>query len=258
MYAALIFFTRLPFWRLHNPRPEAFQRVVVYFTWVGWLTSAISIGVYLLASSLLPHFIAVLFALIARCLSTGCMHEDGLADTCDGFGGGNSRERTLEIMKDSHIGTYGVIGLILYFLLFTSTLSLLPASLLPWVIFAGDCLGRLSSSILTESLPYARTAKTSKAGITYSPMKHWERFISTTGGLLPMLPLLLIVSPWLILAILAPLAITMLGVLFFRHKIGGYTGDCCGALQLISELSLGLTILSTVTLTQAYPSIILG
>ena len=115
--AAFIFFTRLPFWRLAEVPSEYFKNVVSRWALVGWLTAGLSVIVLYTVSLILPASVAVLLAIVTRLLITGCLHEDGLADFFDSFGGGTSRERILSIMKDSHIGSYGVIGLILYFAL---------------------------------------------------------------------------------------------------------------------------------------------
>ena len=117
LLAALIFFTRLPFWRLKEVPSACFKRVVPYWPLVGWLTGGIMAGTLWLAAQVMPITIAWIVAIVSRLLVTGCLHEDGLADFFDGFGGGTTRERILAIMKDSHIGTYGVIALIIYFLL---------------------------------------------------------------------------------------------------------------------------------------------
>ena len=105
--AAFIFFTRLPFWRLAEVPSEYFKNVVSRWALVGWLTAGLSVIVLYTASLILPASVAVLLAIVTRLLITGCLHEDGLADFFDGFGGGTSRERILSIMKDSHIGSYG-------------------------------------------------------------------------------------------------------------------------------------------------------
>ena len=115
IWASLIFFTRLPFWRLHQPPKECYQSVVEHWPLVGWLTGGVMAATLYFSSMVLPYTVAVILAIAARLLLTGALHEDGLADFFDGFGGGgNDRQRILDIMKDSHIGTYGVLGLILY------------------------------------------------------------------------------------------------------------------------------------------------
>ena len=108
------FFSRLPFWKIADVPPVYFKRVVDYWPFVGWLTGGIMAGTLWITAEL-PVQIAVLMALAARLLVTGALHEDGLADFCDGFGGGTSRDKILSIMKDSHIGTYGVLGLLFYY-----------------------------------------------------------------------------------------------------------------------------------------------
>lgn len=108
--AALIFFTRLPFWKIKEVPQECFKHVVSYWSFSGWLTGGMMALIFWGASTILPHGVAVILALTSRLLITGALHEDGLADFFDGFGGGTNRESTLRIMKDSHIGSYGVLG----------------------------------------------------------------------------------------------------------------------------------------------------
>ena len=98
--AAFIFFTRLPFWKIREVPAECFKHVVPYWPLTGWLTGGIMAGTLWLTGQILPVSLAWIIAIIARLLVTGCLHEDGLADFLDGFGGGTTRERTLAIMKD--------------------------------------------------------------------------------------------------------------------------------------------------------------
>ena len=123
-----MFFTRLPFWRWYQPHQDAFKAVVEFWPLTGWLTAGVMAGVLYASSLVFPYTVAVLLAIISRLMLTGALHEDGLADFFDGFGGGGSnRQRILDIMKDSHIGTYGVLALILYLaLLFATLLSMQP------------------------------------------------------------------------------------------------------------------------------------
>ena len=129
LLASLIFFTRLPFWKIADVPPVYFKRVVDYWPFVGWLTGGIMAGTLWITAEFLPVQIAVLMALAARLLVTGALHEDGLADFCDGFGGGTSRDKILSIMKDSHIGTYGVLGLLFYYGLMWNILTTLSVPL---------------------------------------------------------------------------------------------------------------------------------
>lgn len=242
--AAFTFFTRLPFWRLKAFQvPQKYYSRVVYF-WpaVGWLTALVMAGTLWLSAQVLPYGIAVLFALLSRLLMTGALHEDGLADFLDGFGGGTSRERILVIMKDSHIGTYGVIGLIFYFALLYLLLFSMPLHLACVVIFAGDPLCKYISSYIIRVLPYARTAETSKNGTVYQRMG-WGVFVIST--FLGLLPLLFLPDFSYLTAILLPMVVFAALISVMKKKINGYTGDCCGAIFLLCELSFYLGILLT-------------
>ncbi|NDV95836.1 adenosylcobinamide-GDP ribazoletransferase [Dysgonomonas sp. 521] len=242
--AALLFFTRLPFWRIKsfNVPAEYFRQVINYWAVVGWLTAAVMAGTLWCAAQVLPYAVAIVVALLSRLLITGALHEDGLADFFDGFGGGTTRERTLAIMKDSHIGTYGVISLIFYFLLFYLLLDNLGLHLACTVILAADPLCKFIASLITLFLPYARNEETSKSKTVYRKMSLQTVVISIVFGLLPFI-LLLKFHFWL--AIIFPIFVFCGLILLMKKKIQGYTGDCCGAVFLLCELSfyLGITVI---------------
>jgi len=242
--AALLFFTRLPFWRIKalNVSAEYFKQVINYWAVVGWLTAAVMAGTLWCAAQVLPYSVAIIIALLSRLLITGALHEDGLADFFDGFGGGNSRERILAIMKDSHIGTYGVISLIFYFLLFYLLLSNLELYTACIVILVADPLCKFIGSLITLFLPYARNEETSKSKTVYRKMSIRTALISVIFGLLPFI-LLLKFHLWL--AIIFPIFVFLGLILIMKKKIQGYTGDCCGAVFLMCEFSfyLGLTVI---------------
>ena len=238
--ATLMFFTRLPFWRIKQVDAEHFKHVVPLWPLAGWLTGGIMVGVLWLAAQVFPLSVAWIIAIIARLLITGCLHEDGLADFCDGMGGGVTRERILLIMKDSHIGTYGVIGLIIYFLLLTQ-MSALPLSLLCAIVFTGDVWCKFVSSHIINILPYARKEEEAKNKTIYQRMTALEAFV---GAIIGCLPFVLFLPKYYWPALLAPVVVFILLVWLMKRRIQGYTGDCCGALFLISELSFLLVCLA--------------
>lgn len=238
--ATLMFFTRLPFWRIKQVDAEHFKHVVPLWPLAGWLTGGIMVGVLWLAAQVFPLSVAWIIAIIARLLITGCLHEDGLADFCDGMGGGVTRERILLIMKDSHIGTYGVIGLIIYFLLLTQ-MSALPLSLLCAIVFTGDVWCKFVSSHIINILPYARKEEEAKNKTIYQRMTAIEAFV---GAIIGCLPFVLFLPKYYWPALLAPVVVFILLVWLMKRRIQGYTGDCCGALFLISELVFLLVCLS--------------
>lgn len=212
---------------------DCFKHVVPYWPIVGWLTGGILAGTLWLLAQVLPLQVAWIGAIVVRLLVTGCLHEDGLADFCDGFGGGTTRERTLAIMKDSHIGTYGVVGLIVYFLLW-SQMIVLPLGILCAVAFCADVYSKWCVSHMVNLLPYARKEEESKAKVLYSRMTLPEVMAGTIAGWLP----LLFLQPvgWGVACFCPPIVFLLLCG-WMKRRIGGYTGDCCGAVFLLGELS---------------------
>ncbi len=234
--AAFIFFTRLPFhrWKVFNLLPDYFRDVINYWAVTGWLTAGVMSGALWLSAQVFPYAVAIVLALLSRVLLTGALHEDGLADFLDGFGGGRDRDNILSIMKDSHIGTYGVIGLVFYFLLFYLLLLHLPPTIACTVILIADPLCKLISSQIIRLLPYARTEESSKSKVVYSKPAAGASLIACTFGLLPLM--LIPRMEWLA-ALLFPVLMFLFLTAFMKRKINGYTGDCCGALFLLCELS---------------------
>ena len=186
IWAAYMFFTRLPLWRVHQPAQGSYASVVEWWPLTGWLTGAVMGGVLYFGSLVLPYPIAALLAIAARLLLTGALHEDGLADFVDGFGGGGSdRQRILDIMKDSHIGTYGVLSLVIYMaLLFTLLLSM-PPFFAALTVMAADPYAKMLSGQVVMMLPYARTEATSKAHVVYRRMNNQAGILLAIQGLLP-------------------------------------------------------------------------
>lgn len=239
LLAALTFFTRLPFWRIREIPADQFKRVVPLWPVAGWLTGFVTAFVLWLCGSFLPLTLAWILALLSRLLLTGCLHEDGLADFIDGFGGGTSRERVLGIMKDSHIGTYGVIGLIVYFALMLQLPTTLSRDTLCLLVLCGDCWSKCCAAQLINLLPYARTEETAKNKTVYERMTLPELLLCAFFGLTPAFVMAFALH-WLPVSflwlLLVPLCVMLLLALLMRRKIQGYTGDCCGATFLLCEL----------------------
>ena len=243
IWASMIFFTRLPFWRLHEPPKECYKAVVEHWPMTGWLTGSIMAVTLWIGSLYLPYAVAVLLAIVVRLLITGALHEDGLADFLDGFGGGGSnKEQILTIMKDSHIGTYGVIGLILYKLLLAVSLFSMTPILAAMAILAADPFAKMVTAQLIMMMPYARTEEEAKNKTIYRKMS-WKASVSLAiQGLLPMMAFIWLTgAKWTTIVFIPFLVMYFLYLLIWR-KIHGYTGDCCGAVCLLVELATLLTI----------------
>lgn len=244
IWAALIFFTRLPFWRLHQPPKACYETVVEHWPLVGWLTGGVMAATLYGASMVLPYQVAVLVAIVMRLLLTGALHEDGLADFLDGFGGGgNNRQRILDIMKDSHIGTYGVIGLVLYLLLLFFSLSSMSLEMAALAILAADPYAKMLTAQLVSMMPYARREEEAKAKVIYRKITLVSGVSLAVQGLLPIGLLVWYMGiAWEAMIFIPALVMYFLYLLIWR-RLHGYTGDCCGAVCLIVELSVYLTLM---------------
>ena len=240
VWASFIFFTRLPFWRLHQPPKEAYQTVVEHWPLVGWLTGSVMGAVIYFGCYLFSYEIAILLAIVTRLLMTGALHEDGLADFMDGFGGGGKdRQRILDIMKDSHIGTYGVISLIIYFLLLFFTLHMLTPLHAALTIAMADPYAKMLSAQLIQMMPYARNEQTAKNKVVYRKFDVAAGISLAIQGLLPMAAYIYIMYAsinWQMLIFVPAIMMYFLYLLIW-NRLKGYTGDCCGALCLIIELT---------------------
>ncbi|MBR4337013.1 MAG: adenosylcobinamide-GDP ribazoletransferase [Bacteroidaceae bacterium] len=255
--AALTFFTRLP---LGSPKvsAEAYRHVVPLWPLMGWLTGGLMAGIYVLSRLAgLDAGVAVVLALAGRVMLTGALHEDGLADFCDGFGG-RDRSRTLEIMKDSHIGTYGVLGLVIYFLLISRLLTaLVQGGMSPLMFIAVDAVCKFLSSTIIWFLPYVRREEEAKNRLIYAHTTAGEKLLSLVLGFLPIVLILTLTphpsplisnssflipnstpSPLTLLLSFCASALCCAGLFGLMHRrLGGYTGDCCGATFLLTELT---------------------
>jgi len=248
--AALCFFTRLPLWRIANVPREYYERVTPLWPLVGWLTGGVMVIVFYVASIFLPAIVALLLAIIARVMLTGALHEDGFADFCDGFGGGTTRERTLEIMKDSHIGTYGVLGLILYYIMLVAILMSAGSEDIffhdydiPFLLLCGDVFCKWASSTIVYFLPYARKAEEAKNKLVYQKVPAIEMVTSFVLGIAPIAFTGLTGMIMMLPCCIASMVCCAILFIFMKRRINGYTGDCCGATFIISELVFYFTFL---------------
>ena len=252
IFAALMFFTRLPWWKLRRVPADSFKRIVGYWPIAGWVTGGVMTAIYGIALFFhLPVVLAILLVFTGRLLLTGALHEDGLADFFDGFGGGRSREQVLTIMKDSHIGTYGVLALVVYVALWvTSTVSLAQRSAnLPIVLLLfADVWSKWSASQIVNLLPYARNEEDCKIKKVYDRMSARTFTVGLLFALVPMLGCVLFLKEtpymalWICVTASVPNSVMVWLVQYMRRRIGGYTGDCCGATFLLCELSYFITL----------------
>jgi adenosylcobinamide-GDP ribazoletransferase len=247
-FTALMFYTRIPCPKNINHHPDYLNKASRYFPLIGWIVGVISFSVFYLATFLFSNEIAIILSMIASILATGAFHEDGFADVCDGFGGGWTKEKILLIMKDSAIGAYGAIGLVLLFLLkFEGLLQLLSSinsMLIGLLLFvSAHSLSRLAAISIVFTHEYSREDATSKSKPIAQNFTLREVFGAFFFGLLPLFALSIFFLQ--ILLVVIP-------VFFFRYFlarcfqkwIDGYTGDCLGATQQVCEVVFYLSAIA--------------
>lgn len=230
---ALTFLTKLP-WPWRGPADEtALARSMFWFPWVGALLGLIFWAVWAGLMKILPTPAAAGLLLTLTVWLTGGLHLDGLADTADGLGGGRTREETLTIMKDSRVGAFGVISLILGLMLkFSLFLALASQTRGTGVLLLFPIISRWSMVLLAYLSPYARAEGGLGQAMTLgvSPRVLIGASLSAGG-----LTLLILGAPGLVLFIAAG-ALVWLGRLYFQRRLGGITGDILGATNEVVEI----------------------
>jgi adenosylcobinamide-GDP ribazoletransferase len=249
-FTAVMFYTRIPCPPSTDHSPEYINKATRYFPLIGWIVGAISFGAFWISSLLFESNISILLSLISGVLVTGAFHEDGLADVFDGFGGGWTKEKILDIMKDSRVGAYGVIAVIfLLSLKFFALTNLIAKATESGALFiallfvAYHALSRLTAINIVFTSVYSREDETSKAKPIAKTHTYKEVLGAYFFGLLPLVGLC-----WFNWQF--ALAVLPLGVLYWRSKryftkwIDGYTGDCLGAVEQLAECVCLLSFLA--------------
>jgi len=239
-FTALMFYTRIPCPKWVDHSQEYLTRSLRYFSLVGIIVGGIGALVYYGCSFIFPHPLALLLSMIATIVATGAFHEDGLADMCDGFGGGWTKESILRIMKDSRVGTFGVVGLCSVLAIKFVCLYYIDSKLIPLVLISAHALSRFAASTLSYTLDYVRDDADSKAKPATGRMSTLSLYVGAVFGIAPSVLFL----NCYVFALLVPvfMARWYLGH-YFKKWIGGRTGDCSGATQQICEVIFYLSLL---------------
>lgn len=232
LFVAVQFMTRVPV-RFSNPPSDAeLSRAAGLFPLVGALVGGVAALAFALAELARVPKLAPWLALAAAVAATGALHEDGLADACDGLFGGATRERRLEIMRDSRIGTYGALGLVLALGVQVTALGTLPAALALRVLVAAHAFSRAAVLPLT-ALPYARaTGGMARPLAGAVPKSALAIGLATGCAALLLLPLPIAASCAAVAAALVALA-----GLRFARDLGGISGDALGAVIKLCEIA---------------------
>ncbi|TLX72645.1 adenosylcobinamide-GDP ribazoletransferase [Labilibacter sediminis] len=240
-FTALMFITRIPVPKWVGYSEENLNKCNRYFPLVGIIIGLFGALVYWCMHFIFPNNISVLLSMIATILLTGGFHEDGFADVCDGFGGGWTKEKILEIMKDSRVGAYGMIGTILLLLLKFLAICSIPESLIIPALIAAHSISRTFAVSTMFTLPYVREDELSKSKPVTKNLHKSDFWIATITGIAT----LLIFNNWKIYFTIIPLIITKVWLdKYFKKWIGGYVGDCLGTIQQLTEVVFYLSIIA--------------
>lgn len=240
-FTALMFYTRIPCpkWVTHDE--TYLNKATRYFTLIGWIVGGITAAGFWGAEKLFPPAIAIILSIIIGIFTTGAFHEDGLADVCDGFGGGWTKEKILTIMKDSRTGAYGVIGATLILLLKFNCLLAIDVQQLPFVLLAAHTISRFCAVCLMANSQYVRENEDAKAKPLAKQIT-WREFLP--AAVFGLAPLLFFQDYKILYSIILPLAGCIYLRWYFHKWIGGYTGDCLGATQQIAEILFYLNLIA--------------
>ena len=236
---AVQFLTRLPVPAAEAYSPERLAAAVRYYPLVGALIGGLCAAVFWLAHLWLPQTVSVLAAVAAGLAATGAFHEDGLADTFDGLGATADRNRALEIMRDSRLGTFGAVALVVALGLKVTALASLDPAVVVTALVAGHGLSRLSSVVALETGTYVREAGVATPVTARMGPAGW--FVVLLAGMALAAGLVWLLSPLAAALAFGGLAAGHVPMrLWYERRLGGYTGDTLGAVQQCSEIGLYL------------------
>ena len=234
--AAFAFLSRIPVGGFPY-RPDDWRWAPAHFPLVGVVVGALSAGLYALAYPLGPS-LAALLALSLSIALPGALHEDGLADSADALGGAHERERALAILKDSRIGTYGALALVLSVGVRAAAIGQLEPTMVGTIVLV-HCLARVGPVWLLATQPYVSSANSGSKGAIFEGTGPRQALLASLYGLISLS--LFSAAGWLqalhALMLLAVLALTTASLgRYFAARVGGITGDLLGANEQIAEL----------------------
>jgi adenosylcobinamide-GDP ribazoletransferase len=240
LLTAVQFLTRLPV--PSGPYEHvSLARAVKFFPIVGLLIGSGSLLLYSLLVPHLPLTIVALVVVVYLVASTGCLHEDGLADSVDGFGGGWERERVLAIMRDSHIGTYGAAALALSLLARVLLIAALPRVQVAGYLMVAPALSRWTTLPLSFFLAPARERSEDYVdgqGARIARLTSLGSLI--IGSLFAFVIAFGLLRNRALVPVSVSMGVTLVTALYYKHRIGGITGDCFGATNQLAEIAVFL------------------
>jgi adenosylcobinamide-GDP ribazoletransferase len=223
-------------------RPDWLSRCTKYFPAVGICIGLVSAAVLLLAGTIWGPDIAALFAVAASIAVTGGLHEDGLADTADSFGGGWSVEKRLAIMKDSRIGAYGTLALVFGVALRVTALAEMPLWSGAAALISAHAAARITPALVMNALPYAGDTAAMKVSYDDAPVSANDIRFALIVVVCALVPLAFGSITSVISGLLLGAVLSTALALWARRLIGGYTGDVLGAIEQMFEIGFLLGV----------------
>ncbi|MDD5126835.1 MAG: adenosylcobinamide-GDP ribazoletransferase [Dehalococcoidales bacterium] len=240
LFTALRFLTTIPLPHRRETSAEELGRSAVYFPLVGLIIGLILAGLNWVFRMVLPAPLVSAMLIVVMIILTGGLHLDGLSDTCDGIGGHKSAEERWQVMRDSHVGSFGAIGIAALLLVKYVALSSVPPNLMMVSLLFMPVVSRWAMVYAIFAHPYARP---SGLGISFKQSTRWLAFtiatLITVTLAIVMIPLFQFAG--LIIIICIGLNTTLMAV-YFKSKFGGLTGDTYGAINEVSEAGVLLLI----------------
>jgi len=244
LVCAVQFLTRIPTPSLSEFQEDWITRAARYFPLVGQIIGAVCAVVLLLAAEVWGGWIAATLAIATGVALTGAFHEDGLADTADGLGGGQTAARRLEIMKDSRVGTYGVVALVLALALKVLALGGLSTTAAALALFAAHGWARAAAVVAMRLTPYALRGEAGK----WKPAPQGVRSGEVLCALaLAIWPLIFLPSGAIVAGLIGGAFPAVLLGLIARRLIGGHTGDVLGGIEQVFEVGFLLGVAAILT-----------
>lgn len=237
------FFTRIPVPDRIPYSETLLNHAAQYFPAIGLCIGLFAAAVYALAQSIFPQSVSILLAMASTIYITGAFHEDGLSDMADGLGGGWNKDKILEIMKDSRVGNYGVVAIVSALAFKFVCLAEVDVYWVPLLLVAGHAFSRYCAVLIMSGMHYARQGAGS--GSKVKPLAtHMSRNGLLVASVFGLAPLVFLPYPAMLLGLLGGLSITIWLGRKLQKWLGGYTGDCLGAVQQLSEVAFYLGALA--------------
>jgi adenosylcobinamide-GDP ribazoletransferase len=244
------YFTRIPVpvWVGHSA--QQLDQSVRYFPLVGMGVGAFAATMFCLSAWVLPLTLTVVLSMLTSILITGAFHEDGLSDFVDGMGGGYTREKILVIMKDSHVGVYGVVAIVFALLIKFQILLALSNThshvFVAATLISAHGISRLMAVSIMLTQQYVRADDAARAKPVAQGLSRTSFAIAVVTGLAAIVLLIMAGGSYMNIVIALACSLIMrlyLGQLL-QQKLGGYTGDCLGAVQQITEIAFYMGLLA--------------